>query len=297
MAGISLILQNNPNVTEINCGTSSPRLSGSINISQFPNLTGFTCTSNDINNFSGIGSVNNLSLLNLSENKLTSFPSFNSTPALKELRLNSNLFTGSIPSLNNLTGLVTVRLHQNPQISGNIPDLSLLKNLQSFYCIGCKLTGPIPSLTGNKNLKDFRCDSQISSPKINGLFPNITGNTALQYFYCHNNQISGSIPELSYNTVLQSFYCYTNLLTGLSGSSVSNTLGNFQAQNNQLQSTVVNQILAAFVAAGRTTGTPQVNGTCILNVGGAGNFSPTGQGITDVTTLRNRGWTVTTGTL
>jgi hypothetical protein len=51
------------------------------------------------------------------------------------------------------------------------------------------------------------------------------------------------------------------------------------------------------VAAGRTTGTPVVSGTCILNLGGAGNFRPTGQGVTDVTTLRNRGWTVTTGTL
>jgi hypothetical protein len=78
---------------------------------------------------------------------------------------------------------------------------------------------------------------------------------------------------------------------------VSNTLGDFRANDNRLNSMTVNKILSAFVAAGRTTGTPIVSGVCILNLGGAGNFRPTGQGITDVTTLRNRGWTVTTGIL
>jgi hypothetical protein len=43
MAGISLILQNNPNVTQINCGTSSPRLGGTVDISAFPNLQQFRC--------------------------------------------------------------------------------------------------------------------------------------------------------------------------------------------------------------------------------------------------------------
>ena len=73
-------------------------------------------------------------------------------------------------------------------------------------------------------------------------------------------------------------------------------MGHFQAQTNQLTQSSVNALLSAFVAAGRTTGTPVVNGTCILNLGGTGNYRPTGQGVTDVTTLRGRGWTVTTGT-
>ena len=48
MAGINLILQNNPTVTSINCGTSSPKLGGTINLSAFPNLQDFRCDNNDI---------------------------------------------------------------------------------------------------------------------------------------------------------------------------------------------------------------------------------------------------------
>jgi hypothetical protein len=87
---------------------------------------------------------------------------------------------------------------------------------------------------------------------------------------------------------LLDFRCQTNQLTGFAGGSVANTLGNFQAQTNQLNSTAVNAILAAFVAANKTTGTR------ILNLGGTGNSAPTGQGITDKATLISRGWTVTT---
>jgi hypothetical protein len=86
---------------------------------------------------------------------------------------------------------------------------------------------------------------------------------------------------------LTDFACSDNQLTSFAGGSVSNTLGAFYAQNNRLASTAVNSILAAFVAANKTTG-PR-----ILNLGGAGNAAPTGQGITDKATLDSRGWTVT----
>jgi hypothetical protein len=89
-------------------------------------------------------------------------------------------------------------------------------------------------------------------------------------------------------TGLQAFYCSANQLTDFVGGSVSNTLGTFEAHNNQLTASAVNAILAAFVAAGRTS----VSGTCILNLGGT-NALPTEQGLTDVTTLIDRGWTVT----
>jgi len=69
---------------------------------------------------------------------------------------------------------------------------------------------------------------------------------------------------------------------------ISNSLGDFRAENNLLTANAVNAILAAFVLANKTTGTR------ILNLGGTGNASPTGQGITDKATLISRGWTVTT---
>ena len=121
-----------------------------------------------------------------------------------------------------------------------------------------------------------------------GQIKDLSRLTALTSFYCHNNQLTGSIPSLSSNTALTLFGCYSNQLTGFSGGTVSATLGDFQAQNNLLSASAVNAILAAFVAANKTTGTR------ILNLGGTGNAAPTGQGITDKATLVSRGWTVTT---
>ena len=169
MAGISLILQNNPNVTQINCGASSPRLGGTVDISAFPNLQQFRCNNHDITALSGYAQNSNLTLVEFFQNKVT---------------------------------------------------------------------GPIPSLSGLNNLQTFRC--------------------------------------------------FTNQLTGFNGGPVSNILGSFQAQNNQLPSTSVNVILSAFVAANKTAGTR------ILNLGGVGNAAPAGQGITDKATLVSIGWTVTT---
>jgi len=250
MAGISLILQNNPKVTAINCGTSSPRLGGTVDISAFPALEDFRCNSNDITAISGYTNNSNLRIVQFFDNKVT----------------------------------------------GSIPSLSGLNNLQDFRCYTNQLTGAIPALSGLTGLQVFWCQNQ-SGTKLTGPIPDLSGLTGLRSFRCNNNQLTSNITSLSGLNSLEVFYCYFNQLSGFAGGSVSNTLGDFQAQNNQLTSTAVNDILAAFVAAGRTTGTPVVNGTCILNVGGAGNFRPTGQGVTDVTTLRNRGWTVTTGTL
>lgn len=153
------------------------------------------------------------------------------------------------------------------------------------------LTAPVAcvwseSLLANTALIDFRCNSN----NLTGSIPDLSAHAALANFRCQSNNLTGSIPDLSANTALATFYCGNNQLTGWGGGTVSATLGNFQAQNNLLPAAAVNAILAAFVAAGRTS----ASGTCILNLGGTGNAAPTGQGITDKATLVSRGWTVTT---
>jgi Leucine-rich repeat (LRR) protein len=341
MAGISLILQNNPNVTAINCGTSSPRLGGTIDLSQFANLTEFICQGNDVTSIAGHTTNNNLIKLDFDDNKVTgSIPIYPANSALTYLNCQGNPLTGPIPSLlsfpnltnfycancqlsssippilshpnlkvfycsdNQLTGSIpalpssiTHCTFYNNQLTGPIPSVSGSTNLSLFYCFGNGLTGSIPSLNGLTKLMDFRCQGQTGVTKLRGSIPSLNDNNSLILFACSANELTGSIPNLTNNIKLESFYCDRNQLTGFAGGSVSNTLGQFEAYNNQLTSTVVNNLLSAFVAAGRTTGTPIVNGTCILNLGGAGNFRPTGQGVTDVTTLRGRGWTVTTGIL
>ena len=569
MAGISLILQNNPNITEINCGTSSPKLGGSVDISAFPNLTGFTCVDNGITLISGYENNSNLKLLNINTNNLNGplLPFTNNT-SLVNFQCFKNNITGSIPNLNNsnnwrvlsfyenkLSGTLPTSLSNQTQliefyshlnfISGTVPNIDNLTQLRRFivasnqlsesipnlsnninltdcwfhvnnftgsiptppttsslgdYWFGDNfLSGIIPNLTGVPSLRRFDCQYQKGVYKISGSIPSLSSNIFLNYFHCGGNQLTGTIPNLSNNTFLnffwcgdnlltgpipnlsqntglEQFYCFSNCLTGtipslvglnnlntfwcynqtsiinsnfndlrgltkeaepqwwggipfgwsgvnniytiyngigtnnyvanikqlstgpsvnsfrqnlgrlpitsnieltftlinsfpafgtpilnaaiydsnynnlatssyttttsgtftltgvaipantniivgfwatagnpaldnvsyyndtvgirgFEGSSVSNTLGDFRANDNRLNSMTVNKILSAFVAAGRTTGTPIVSGVCILNLGGAGNFRPTGQGITDVTTLRNRGWTVTTGIL
>jgi hypothetical protein len=133
-------------------------------------------------------------------------------------------------------------------------------------------------------LRIFRCNNN----QLTGSIPSLNGLFFLQNFVCYSNQLKGSIPNLTGLGNLRSLYCYSNQLTGFAGGSIPNTLGDFRAENNLLTSSAVNAILAAFVAANKTTGTR------ILNLGGTGNAAPTGQGITDKATLISRGWTVTT---
>jgi hypothetical protein len=291
-SGISIFPRNGADLYKINCGTSSPKLGGTIDISPFPVLTDFTCVGNDITSFQGFANCTNLTTVTLTENKITGgfndiFPNLSNRLDLMRFTVRNNLMTGTIPSLSALTNLVFFGCHAN-QLTGSIPSLSGLNNLEDFRCYYNYLTGSIPSLSGLTNLKYFYCSDQLGTTKLTGPIPSLSTNTALSIFSCQNNQLTGSIPSLSGLDVLTTFYCYTNQLTGFAGGPVSNTLGDFAARNNQLTSTAVNAILAAFVTANKTTDTR------ILNLGGAGNGAPIGQGITDKATLISRGWTVTT---
>jgi hypothetical protein len=311
MAGISLILQNNPTVTQINCGTSSPRLGGTINLSAFPNLQEFRCNNNDITAISGYAGNSNLRVIEFFNNKMTgSIPSLSVFTGLQIFSCDRNLFIGTIPTLSSNTALRLVSLHSN-QLSGTIPSLNANAALQFYYCQANQLTGSIPSLSSNTDLRlwhsagnpltglipNLAANTELRefwcfANNLTGSIPSLSANTKLRFFYCNINRLSGSIPDLSANTELEVFHCQNQQapikITGFAGDSVSNTLGNFQAQINQLTASSVNSILAAFVAANRTVGTR------VLNLGGVGNAAPTGQGITDKATLISRGWTVTT---
>ena len=283
---------NNAVVTDINCGTSSPKLGGNIDLSAFPNLTDFTCINNDITAISGYENNPNTRLINFSINTVSgTIPSLNGAPALREYSVQQNILTGNIPNLNTNLLLRVFRCENQigtTKITGPIPQLNSLSNLEIFYCNSNQLTGSIPSLNGNPALREFLCNTN----NLTGTIPSLASNTSLRLFRCHTNAISGNIPTLNANNALEIFHCHTQQgstkIIGFDGGSVSNTLGDFQAQNNQLTSAAVNAILAAFVAANKTTGTR------ILNLGGPGNAAPTGQGITDKATLISRGWTVTT---
>jgi hypothetical protein len=115
----------NNTVTAINCGTSSPRLSGTVDISAFPNLQQFRCNSNDITALSGYAQNSNLTTVQFFDNKLT----------------------GPIPSLSALTNLVLFYCHNN-ELTGPIPSLSGLTALEVIYCHDNLLTGDVQTLSG-----------------------------------------------------------------------------------------------------------------------------------------------------
>lgn len=197
---------------------------------------------------------------------------------------NNNAIT-SISGFESNSGLLSFNYARN-SVTGNIPNLSSLTAITGFFCFFNLLTGSIPSLSANTQLQSFYCDRN----QLTGSIPNLSSNTQLRDFRCYSNQLTGNIPNLSSNGLVTTFYCYTNQLTGFAGGSVSATLGDFQAHNNNLTSEAVNAILAAFMEAGRTS----ASGTCNLRLEGVNNGAPTGQGITDKATLQSRGWTVIT---
>jgi len=169
-------------------------------------------------------------------------------------------------------------------LTGCLPKYNFAKliNLANFYCYTNQLTGNIPDLSNNINLVNFSCGNN----QLTGNIPDLSNNIKLVNFSCGNSQLTGNIPDLSNNINLANFYCGNNQLTGYVGGIISPTLINFIANNNLLTESAVNTILSKFVSAGASNGT--------LNLGGTGNASPTGQGLTDKATLQSRGWNVTT---
>jgi len=283
----------NNTVTKIFCGTSSPKLGGTIDISAFPNLTHFRCDGNDITAISEYANRADLQLLTLSNNKITGDIPANLSALTKVtvFRVDNNLLTGTFPNISGMTGLVDFWCGDN-NLTGTIPDLAGFPTLREFLCRmnqltgsipnnlnsstsmwyfqadGNYLTGNIPSLAGMSNLKYFHVHNQRGGTRLTGSIPSLAGLSNLLEFLCDINQLTGNIPSLNGLTLLQKFRCNNNDLTGFAGGSVSNTLEQFEAQNNQLTSAAVNAILAAFVAANRTTGTK------VLYLGGTGNAAP-----------------------
>ena len=80
----------------------------------------------------------------------------------------------------------------NNQLSGPIPELSALTELQRLYLAINKLSGTIPELTALTKLQDL----DLSYNQLTGSIPNLSQLANLQRFKVKNNQLSGEIPDL-----------------------------------------------------------------------------------------------------
>lgn len=350
---MELSLTSPTTIQSIDLGTSTPRLSGVVDVTGFDSLVSLSANKNDIQNFilppnsnleelslnynklqgsgnqyipldikflsldnnlitsiSNLSTYTNLKDFRCSENPMTltfiSLPDISLNPGLiifkmydngligeipditgntnlKDLQVNKNNLTGNIPAdLSNNTALEIFKYGGNHNLTGSIPDLSNNTELTIYEGFFTNVGGNIPSLSFNTKLKAFN----HSNTELTGPIPDLSNNTALVDFVVGENTLTGNIPDLSNNLSLKKFEVKNNNLTGFNGGTVSSTLLDFKANNNNLSATAVNAILAAFVAAGSSNGT--------LYIGGTGNAAPTGQGITDKNTLLSRGWDVPT---
>ena len=214
------------------------------------------------------------------QNQLTgSIPDISNT-SIVEFNISQNQLTGSIPDLRSHTSLVYYQVNHN-KLTGSIPDISSNSLLLMFDCASNQLTGSIPDISSNTKLSSY----SVGINQLTGSIPDLSSNVELREFSCSLNKLTGSIPDLSSNTKLTLFHCFTNKLTGWDGGSVSNTLGNFRAEDNALTQSAVDGLLVAFDVAGRATG------TLILN--GGTNSTPSATGKAAADNLRARGWSVT----
>tara|TARA_R110001592_G_scaffold197667_1_gene445692 strand:+ start:644 stop:1633 length:990 start_codon:yes stop_codon:yes gene_type:complete len=316
-------------ITSIDLGTSSPRLSGTINLVDIPNLVSLSGVGNDIEEllFSSKGFENLIMhdnklsglankyipldaiTISLDDNRLTSISSLSSYPNLQILKLAKNKLTGPFPSLNNNTALEDIRINGN-SLTGPLPSLNNNTALSIFKLGSNSMSGSLPSLTANTELITFEGFSNsftgyipdlsfntklkgffISGNSMSGPLSSLDNNTALVNYVVSENDFTGPIPSLDNNTAIVKLEVKNNDLTTFEGSTMPVSLLTFKANNNSLTEGAVNAILAATVAGGGINGTLYLGGnTDPLRT----NAAPTGQGITDKATLIASGWDVQT---
>jgi len=228
-----LSLASHQNVKSIDLGTSTPKLSGIVDVSGFDNLISLSAIDNDIENFK-FHSDNILEEVSLNYNMLQGSVNQYIPLSAKKFSIDSNLVTSILSSLSAHPNLEDFRCSDNRNtITGRIPDISLNPNLTIFKMYNNGLSGVIPDITSNTNLRDF----QINKNNLIGNLPtDLSNNTALEIFkYGGNAIVSGRIPDLSDNpelTIYEGFF--TNTFGSIPSLSANTKLKAFNIANGEL---------------------------------------------------------------
>tara|TARA_B110000285_G_scaffold214820_1_gene260581 strand:+ start:2316 stop:3158 length:843 start_codon:yes stop_codon:yes gene_type:complete len=270
------------NITSIDLGVSSPKLGGVVNVTGFANLTTLIGDNNDITDFILSDANDQLTDIILDGNKLTGSGNQYMPPNVEVIQLSLNTLDEPLTDLSSFTQLRYIDCSFNFNMGGSPP----LLPTSIIVCdlISSGMSGNIPSLNGLINLERFR----LTYNSLTGTIPSVSGSPLLTNFQLHNNQLTGDIPDFSNCINMFIFDIDGNQLTGYVGGAVATTIFRLNWQNNLLTASAVNTILSECVAA-------NVSGpNRIINVGGTGNAAPTGQGLIDKNTLISRSWSVTT---
>jgi len=125
------------------------------------------------------------------------------------LSLVDNGLSGSIPDLSALTDLEQLLLYGN-SLSGPVPDLSAFTKLEDLYLSSNRLTGPIPDLSTLAKLENL----DLSANRLSGSIPDLSALVNLEDLSLHTNELSGSIPDLSALVNLTNLFLNHNRLSG-----------------------------------------------------------------------------------
>jgi len=160
-----------------------------------------------------------LETIDLSMNEITGTLRCFSSPALKSVRLDSNLIAGKIPN--------------------TCPGLGYNTKLERFSVIRNKLQGTIPS-TFSKMTKLHTLS--LSENKLSGTISSGLGKlSSIQYLYLDNNHFQGTVPaSLGSASTLLELWLQENQLSGTIPADISDleNLFNFYVDGNKFTGTV-----------------------------------------------------------
>ncbi|CAK7347333.1 unnamed protein product [Dovyalis caffra] len=166
---------------------------------------------NDLNNCS------KLLYLDLGNNFFTGpFPDISSLSQLQHLYLNQSGFRGGFPwkSLQNMTGLVTLSVGDNPFDRATFPnEVVKLSKLNWLYLTSCSIEGTIPEEIGNlTELINLELSNNYLSGEIPSQIVKLRNLWQLEIF---NNSLTGKLPVWFRNlTKLENFDASANHLEG-----------------------------------------------------------------------------------
>ncbi|CAN1137339.1 Probable LRR receptor-like serine/threonine-protein kinase At3g47570 [Linum perenne] len=165
-----------------------------------------------------------------------------SLPNLENFDVAFNLLTGSVPpSLSNASNLVLLQIDSN-NFTGSMPSMRSSNKLMGFRIFNNSLGSEeandlsfFSSLTNATNLKDL----EIHMNNFGGRLPQHLGNLSisLKCLSFHSNKISGNIPsDIQYLVNLAEFWAYKNYLSGTIPSSIGKlkSLEKLGLRNNKL---------------------------------------------------------------
>lgn len=156
--------------------------------------------------------------------------------SVTSINLDSQSLTGSLPSeLNQLTQLKTLAIQKN-QLSGALPSLANLTNLQEIYIDSNNFTSvPSTFLTGLTSLQVLSLSDNLNLQPWT--IPNeLTQSASLVTLYASNANIMGSIPDIfdSFANLQNLRLSYNNLTGSLPSSFSGSEIQNLWLNNQKI---------------------------------------------------------------